>query len=147
MIIEPMSWLYAGIGGVLIGIASLILLLFNGRIAGISGITGTMLLKPAGDTLWRMLFVLGMVLGGVVLLFAYPQAFPSAEGSTRSTGALVLAGVLVGVGTRMGSGCTSGHGVCGMSRLSPRSFAATGTFMLIGGIVVAIITHAFGGTV
>lgn len=147
MIIEPMSWLYAAIGGVLIGIASLMLLLFNGRIAGISGITGTMLLKPQGDTLWRVLFVLGMVLGGVVLLFAFPQAFPTEAGFTRSNGALVVAGLLVGVGTRMGSGCTSGHGVCGMSRLSPRSFAATGTFMLIGGLIVAAITHLMGGTV
>ena len=82
-----------------------------------------------------------------MLLFAFPQAFPTEAGFTRSNGALVVAGLLVGVGTRMGSGCTSGHGVCGMSRFSPRSFAATGTFMLIGGLIVAAITHLMGGTV
>ena len=148
MILDYTAWLMAALGGALIGIASLLLLAFNGRIAGISGITGGLLSPNQGDTLWRALFFVGLLLGGLLLLFLYPGAFPTGpEGFTRSYPALIIAGLLVGFGTRLGSGCTSGHGVCGMSRLSPRSFAATGTFMLAGGIIAAIIRHAFGGAI
>jgi uncharacterized membrane protein YedE/YeeE len=147
MIVDTTSWILAGVGGILIGLASVLLLYFNGRIAGISGITGGMLLRPRGDTVWRLLFLAGMVAGGIGLLIFYPQAFPEAEGFTRSYGALVAAGLLVGFGTRLGSGCTSGHGVCGMSRLSPRSFVATGTFMLAGAIIVGFVRHALGGAI
>jgi len=148
MIIDTTAWLLAAFGGVLIGLASVALLYFNGRIAGISGITGGMLLRPQGDTLWRALFFVGLVLGGVALTMFYPDAFPSAgEGPERSYGALIVAGVLVGVGTRMGSGCTSGHGICGLSRFSPRSLAATAGFMLTGALIVGLVRAAFGGII
>lgn len=133
----------ATIGGILIGLASLGLLYFNGRIAGISGIVGGLLQPNRGDILWRALFVVGLFTGGLVLLLAYPSAFPS-EVETSTLG-LIAAGLLVGIGTRIGSGCTSGHGVCGMSRLSPRSFVATLTFMAAGAVTVFIVRVAFGG--
>lgn len=148
MIIDTTAWLMAAIGGILIGLASVALLLFNGRIAGISGITGGMLLRPQGDTLWRALFFGGLILGGLVLTLVYPDAFPSAgEGPARSYGALVVAGLLVGFGTRMGSGCTSGHGICGLSRFSPRSLVATGSFMFAGAVIVGVVRAAFGGVI
>lgn len=131
------------IGGVLIGLASIMLMLFNGRIAGISGITGGLLAPKRGDTAWRGAFVGGLIAGGIALRMFYPEAFP-AEVKT-SLPALVVAGLLVGIGTRMGSGCTSGHGVCGMSRLSPRSIVATLTFMATGMLTVAAVRHLFGG--
>lgn len=148
MIFDTTSWVLAAIGGILIGLASVALLYFNGRIAGISGITGGMLLKPQGDTLWRALFFTGLVLGGGALVMWYPEAFPVAgEGPTRSYGALMAAGLLVGVGTRMGSGCTSGHGICGLSRFSPRSLVATGSFMLMGAVTVGVVRSVFGGVI
>lgn len=148
MIIDTTAWLLAALGGVLVGLASVALLYFNGRIAGISGITGGMLLRPQGDMLWRALFFVGLILGGVALTMFYPEAFPSmGEGPERSYGALVVAGVLVGVGTRMGSGCTSGHGICGLSRFSPRSLAATASFMFTGAVIVGLVRAAFGGVI
>jgi uncharacterized protein len=137
------SAVLATIGGILIGLASLGLLVFNGRIAGISGIVGGLLQPAQGDVLWRAMFVAGLVAGGIVLLLAYPAAFPAAV--ETSTAGLILAGVLVGVGTRIGSGCTSGHGVCGLSRFSPRSLVATLTFMAAGAVTVFIIRVAMGG--
>lgn len=127
------------VGGLMIGTASILMLWLNGRIAGISGITGGLLSPLRGDVAWRVTFVAGMVLGGVLLGAVHPGAFPS-EMSTNTLG-LVAAGLFVGFGTRLGSGCTSGHGVCGMSRMSPRSFAATGTFMLAGGVTVYVLRH------
>jgi len=127
-------------GGALIGVAAAVLLLMNGRIAGISGIVGGLLRPVAGDVAWRLAFVLGMVIAPWVyaLFAAMPAARIDAEYS-----ALIIAGLLVGVGTRYGSGCTSGHGVCGISRLSPRSAAATGAFMAAGFVTVFVVRHLF----
>ena len=132
---------YAGLaGGMLIGAAAALLLLMNGRIAGISGIVGGLLRPARGDIAWRLAFVLGMVAApSAYALFApLPGATIDAE-----SGALILAGLLVGVGTRYGAGCTSGHGVCGLSRLSPRSAIATATFMAAGFATVYVLRHVF----
>ena len=128
-------------GGVLIGIAAAMFALLNGRIAGISSVIGG-LLKPApGDVAWRAAFVVGLLSAPLVSsLFA---VLPKPQIAAPS-GALVLAGLLVGLGTRYGSGCTSGHGVCGLSRLSPRSLVATVTFMGAGFVTVYAIRHLLG---
>ncbi len=128
-------------GGVLIGVAVAMFLLLNGRIAGISGIVGG-LLKPArGDVGWRVAFIAGLLLAPAIytLVALLPQLQIDA-----SYGVLVLAGLLVGVGTRCGGGCTSGHGVCGLSRLSPRSLVATLVFMGAGFATVFVARHLFG---
>ena len=125
-------------GGVLIGLAAAIFVLLNGRIAGISGILGGLLRPVAGDIGWRLAFVGGLIAAPLVWrMFATVPTPPIDAG----TGALVLAGLLVGVGTRYGGGCTSGHGVCGISRLSPRSLAATATFMAAGFVTVYVLRH------
>ncbi|NBV50043.1 YeeE/YedE family protein [bacterium] len=120
----------AFLGGLLIGLSALLMLVFNGRILGVSGILGGVLNSNSRSELWRYFFFAGMLLGGVVLRFTLPNAFENTL--ERSDFSLVIAGVLVGWGTRLGSGCTSGHGICGVSRLSPRSLLATVTFMLFG---------------
>jgi len=131
-------------GGMLIGLSATIMLLYFGRITGITGIVAGLMDKRApGDVLWRALFVAGLVTGGVVAGFVMPQAF--AVSIDRSAWAIVAAGLLVGFGTRLGSGCTSGHGVCGISRLSPRSLVATGTFVAVGMATVYVISRVFGG--
>ncbi len=135
------------IGGILIGISSALLLMFNGRIAGISGITGA-LIEPstgAGERGWRIAFVLGLVVTGFIAAIVSPTAFESTI--DRSTVAIVLAGLAVGFGTRTGSGCTSGHGVCGLGRLSGRSLAAVLTFITTGAITVFVVRTVFGGSV
>ncbi|WP_428266771.1 YeeE/YedE family protein [Haliangium sp.] len=137
------SFLAAAAGGVLIGLASILLLLGSGRIAGISGILGGALRPRAGDTTWRVLFLAGLVVGGAIMLALRPEAF--AFEVDRSLFAIAGAGLLVGFGTRLGSGCTSGHGVCGMSRLSPRSLVATVAFMAAGAVTVVLINRIFGG--
>ncbi len=124
------------LGGALIGIAASLLLVLGGRIAGISGILGG-LYPPRRDQIgWRGSFVLGLLVGGLVLLVLLPSAFGPLPG--RSFVTLAIAGVLVGVGSQLGNGCTSGHGVCGLSRLSARSLAATITFITTGVIAVAL---------
>ena len=128
-------------GGVLIGIATALFLLFNGRIAGISGILGGLLRPMAGDVGWRMAFVLGLV--GAPLIYTLATPLPAVRVDATVT-TLVVAGLLVGVGTRYGSGCTSGHGVCGLSRLSLRSMVATASFMLAGFVTVFIVRHLIG---
>lgn len=130
-------------GGLLIGLASAGMLVLNGRIAGISGITGGALKLPRGDLLWRILFVAGLLVGG----FAYHAMSPGAFAMTleRSTAALVAAGLLVGFGTQMGNGCTSGHGICGLSRFSIRSLVAVGAFMATAAATVFVVTRFFGG--
>jgi uncharacterized membrane protein YedE/YeeE len=128
-------------GGVLIGVAAAMLVLLNGRIAGISGILSGLLKPVKGDISWRVAFVLGLVASP--LLYALFAVVPTPH-IDASWGALVLAGLLVGVGTRYGSGCTSGHGVCGLSRLSPRSLAATVAFMGAGFVTVFVIRHLLG---
>ena len=135
--------LYATAGGGLIGLSASSMLLLNGRIAGISGIVGGALDLPRGDMLWRLLFIAGLLLGGAALLLVSPAFF--AVDIERSTIAVAVAGLLVGIGVRLGSGCTSGHGVCGLSRFSPRSLVATVTFMAAGAAVAAVVTNVFGG--
>lgn len=128
-------------GGVLIGLAAAMFALLNGRIAGISGVLGGLLNPAKGDIAWRVAFIAGLVLAPLAyLLWA---AWPATQ-IDAGWGALVLAGLLVGVGTRYGSGCTSGHGVCGLSRLSPRSLVATLTFMGAGFVTVFVLRHLLG---
>jgi uncharacterized membrane protein YedE/YeeE len=128
-------------GGVLIGIAAAMFALLNGRVAGISGVIGGLLKPTAGDVAWRAAFVVGLV--GSPLLYALFAVVPKPQ-IAAEYGALGLAGLMVGVGTRYGSGCTSGHGVCGLSRLSPRSLAATVTFMAAGFVTVFVTRHLLG---
>ncbi|MGR5499990.1 YeeE/YedE family protein [Vibrio sp. DNB22_10_4] len=126
------------LGGMLLGVSATLLLLFNGKIAGISGIVGRIYKGRKGDTSWRILFVLGMILGGVVSAKALNIA-PVAM--VVSTPLVLVAGVLVGIGTKLGNGCTSGHGICGMGRLSKRSIAATMTFMAVAMATTTIMLH------
>jgi uncharacterized membrane protein YedE/YeeE len=135
----------AALGGALIGLATAVLLLANGRIAGVSGIIGQTLWPAAGESRgWRIAFILGLPLGAaVVSLFSGGLTTQIAA----SPMVLIVAGMLVGFGTRLGSGCTSGHGICGMSRGSPRSIVATLTFMAAGGACVFIVRHLLKGAV
>ena len=128
-------------GGALIGIAAAMFVLLNGRIAGISGVVGGLFKPVKGDMAWRAAFVIGLI--GAPLVYALFGALPVPR-IDASYGALVLAGLLVGVGTRYGSGCTSGHGVCGLARLSPRSLVATAAFMGAGFATVFVARHGFG---
>jgi len=131
------------LGGGLIGLAAAMLLLFSGRIAGISGILGGFFTAKRNDMGWRAFFLAGLLIGGVVMLALQPERFTFTL--DRSLVSMALAGVIVGFGTRLGNGCTSGHGVCGVSRLSKRSIVATATFMGAGAITVFIINHVLGG--
>lgn len=129
-------------GGALIGLAAVVLMATIGRIAGISGIAGGLLQNTAGDRSWRWLFVGGLI-GGVALHeLLRPDSFALREGFPPWL--LIVGGLIVGIGTRMGSGCTSGHGVCGLSRLSARSLVATLTFMFTAAVTVAVVRHGFG---
>jgi uncharacterized membrane protein YedE/YeeE len=128
-------------GGVLLGIASALFILVNGRILGISGILGGLLSPKRGDAGWRIAFLLGMLAAPATLLLLAPAGFISPPRIDAGYAAIVIAGLLVGYGTRLGSGCTSGHGVCGISRLSPRSLVATGAFMAAGFAIVFVIRH------
>jgi uncharacterized protein len=128
-------------GGILIGLSAAMLVLLNGRIAGISGIVGGLLQPRAGDVSWRATFVAGLVLSPFVYQLFEPLPQLRIDASTAT---LVLAGLLVGIGTRYGSGCTSGHGVCGLARRSPRSLTATLTFMAAGFATVFVIRHVAG---
>lgn len=127
------------IGGMLIGLASAILMLGRGRIAGISGIFEGILRPTKGDFLWRVIFILGLSFGGLFMSFIMPERF-NLE-SSRSLEMIGLAGLLVGIGVHIGCGCTSGHGICGISRFSVRSLVAVPTFMLSGAVVVWLINH------
>jgi uncharacterized protein len=124
------------VGGALIGLAASLLLLASGRIAGISGMIGGLLVRTRGDVLWRVLFLSGLVIAGLVALAVAPESITR---SPRGWIALALAGTLVGIGTRLGNGCTSGHGVCGLSRLSTRSLIATLTFISTGAATVTLV--------
>ena len=126
-------------GGVLIGAACAALWLFGGRIAGVSGIAGTLVSpgQPTEERRWRALFLAGLVVGGAIYAWLVPAAFAFTTG--RSSLALVAAGLLVGVGTSLGNGCTSGHGVCGVGRLSPRSIVATAVFVATGMATVFVL--------
>ncbi|WP_372844827.1 YeeE/YedE family protein [Psychrobacter sp.] len=128
------------VGGLLLGLSTVVLLLGIGRIAGISGIFSS-LLKPKDIEVWQVLFILGLIVSP--LLYSLVRPLPDIE-ITTSLPLLIGAGILVGFGTRLGSGCTSGHGICGNARLSPRSLAATVTFMLFGIITVYVGRHVLG---
>jgi uncharacterized membrane protein YedE/YeeE len=127
----------SSIGGLLIGLSAAGLLLWNGEIAGISGIVGGAVAPSDGDRSWRLAFLAGLVIGGAAFAVAWPAAFGAPEGGALR---LVVAGLLVGFGTRLGSGCTSGHGVCGIARRSLRSIVATMAFMAAA-FVTVLLTH------
>jgi uncharacterized membrane protein YedE/YeeE len=129
------------VGGALIGLAASLLLVAAGRIAGISGITGGLLFPARGDVRWRALFLLGLVATGIAAALFAPGSIGN---SPRSLPTLAAAGLLVGIGTRLGNGCTSGHGVCGISRLAPRSISATMVFMATGMLSV-LLARWLGG--
>jgi uncharacterized membrane protein YedE/YeeE len=131
------------IGGALIGLATAFLFLSLGRNAGISGIAGGITDLKKGDVQWRVLFVLGLVAGGAVTRFFRPEAADVTL--PLALPGLLTAGFLVGFGARLGSGCTSGHGICGLARLSPRGLAATVCFMAAGGATVYVMRHLLGG--
>jgi len=135
------QWMTALVGGVLIGLAATLLLWLTGRIAGISGIASGVLLPKRGDTAWRVAFLLGLIAAGGLYMTMVPGAPQPRVDFSRA--GLVLAGLLVGFGTRMGNGCTSGHGVCGLGRLSPRSLAAVVTFMATAIVTTFLIRHAW----
>jgi uncharacterized membrane protein YedE/YeeE len=130
------------LGGMLIGFSASLLLLMQGRVFGISGILGGVLLPKKGDILWRIAVLLGFLGAGIILRIFLPESM--AVDAKGSLGRMIVAGLLVGFGTQLGSGCTSGHGVCGISRLSPRSILATITFIGSGMMVVAVV-RALGG--
>jgi uncharacterized membrane protein YedE/YeeE len=131
------------VGGALIGLAASLLLLGSGRVAGVSGMVAGVLLGPNAERGWRAWFLGGLVLAGLVLGLLLPG---SVSPSPRALGLLALAGVLVGFGTRMGGGCTSGHGVCGISRLSMRSVIATAIFVAAGMLTASLLHLARGGS-
>ncbi|MEY4266159.1 MAG: hypothetical protein RIS90_694 [Pseudomonadota bacterium] len=130
-------------GGLVLGLAAAMFILLNGRVLGISGILGGLLSPRMGDIGWRLAFLLGMAAAPTVFGWLAPAGFPAAPRIEAGYGLIVLAGLLVGLGTRYGSGCTSGHGVCGLSRLSPRSLVATLSFMGAGFAIVFVIRHLF----
>ena len=127
-------------GGIVLGLASAMFILFNGRVLGISGIVGGLLRPKTRDIVWRLSFLLGMLVApSLYVAFIGPM-----QASIDASWAMVIvAGLLVGIGTRYGSGCTSGHGVCGLSRMSPRSLVATLSFMAAGFLTVFLLRHAF----
>lgn len=133
------EWLYALLGGFLIGISATILLVTHSRIAGVSGILHGLLTRPAADGFWQLWFILGLLAAGFGFHHFYPNMFPAAIEAPPTT--LVIAGLLVGFGTKIGSGCTSGHGVCGISRFSFRSVVATMVFMAAGIATVYVTKH------
>ncbi|RVU45413.1 YeeE/YedE family protein [Rubrivivax rivuli] len=130
-------------GGVLLGVASALFILLNGRVLGISGIVGGLLRPRAGDTTWRLAFLAGLMAAPLVYGLLAPAGFVQAPRIDAGYGLVAIAGLLVGVGTRYGAGCTSGHGVCGLSRLSPRSLVATLSFMAAGFAIVFVARHLF----
>ncbi|MBW6389749.1 YeeE/YedE family protein [Billgrantia antri] len=141
------------VGGVLIGLSAVWLMATLGRIAGISGIVGSLVTTlPRGDSGWRIAFVLGLV-SGPLLLMALGRGLGNVAGApgevvgqpAGGVGLMLVAGLLVGVGTGLGSGCTSGHGVCGLARLSPRSMVATVTFLICAMVTVYVVRHVIGG--
>lgn len=141
---ENFTPLTALLGGLLIGLSATLLLLFNGRIAGVSGILSGIFVQPRGDRLWRLMFVLGMVISGALYQWWSGGVFQ--EYRAVSLPLMIIGAFLVGFGTRMGGGCTSGHGVCGIGRVSPRSIVATLVFMGFGFVTVFVLRHVLGGT-
>lgn len=140
---ENFTPISALLGGALIGLGVVVLMLANGRIAGISGIVGGVVQPDGPEWRWRLGFVAGLVGGAALAMLA--GFGPASIAVTGSLPLLIGGGLLVGFGTRLGSGCTSGHGVCGLARLSPRSLAATGIFMATGAATVFVMRHVLGG--
>lgn len=140
---ETFTPISALVGGVLIGLASGAVLVFQRRIAGISGICGALLSPVRGDVAWRVAFTVALVATGLVLARVVPAQLDLS--ALPSLGLVAVAGVLVGFGTRLGNGCTSGHGVCGIARLSRRSIVATLTFMATAAATVFVMRHVLGG--
>ena len=140
---DTFSPVSAAIGGALIGLSAVLLMALNGRIAGISGVFSGTMFAESGDRAWRVLFVIGLMSGPLVYMAATGQRPPFEI--TSNTALIILGGLLVGFGTRLGSGCTSGHGVCGLSRLSPRSMVSVALFMGAGMATVAIAKAVLGG--
>ena len=133
----------AAVGGALIGLSAVLLMLFTGRIAGVSGIFDGLINPQTSDRTWRVAFIAGLVAApAAAVLVGYHVPMPQMPDSYMT---IVVGGLLVGFGARLGSGCTSGHGICGIARLSQRSIAATGVFMAAAIIVVALTHHVFGG--
>lgn len=140
---ENFTPISASIGGVLIGLAAVLLMVLNGRIAGISGVFSGSVFAERGDKFWRAAFVLGLI--AAPALWALSKGDPPPFEITENWALIIAGGLLVGFGTRLGSGCTSGHGVCGLSRLSPRSMASVVLFMGAGMATVAIAKSVLGG--
>ena len=140
---ENFTPISALIGGALIGLSAALLLWFNGRIAGISGILNGLLFRQPGDTSWRLLFLIGLISGSGIYISLFPDDLINAR-TNLPVAMVALGGFLVGFGTRMGGGCTSGHGVCGLGRLSIRGFVATVTFLFAGMVTVYLARHILG---
>jgi uncharacterized membrane protein YedE/YeeE len=136
------SILSALAGGAILGVSASLLLLFSGRVAGISGIVGRILTRPEGDTGWRLTFLAGLLVGGAILAAFLPSSLHAPTG--RSLPLIVFAGLMVGFGTRLGNGCTSGHGICGLTRFSGRSAVATLSFMFTGFLTASMFGLFFG---
>jgi uncharacterized membrane protein YedE/YeeE len=130
-------------GGLLLGVSAAMFILVNGRVLGISGIVGGLLVPKKGDAGWRIAFLLGMAVSPLIFRMLMPPDMVQAPRIDAGYLSVVVAGLLVGLGTRYGSGCTSGHGVCGLSRMSPRSLLATITFMATGFLTVFVLRHLF----
>jgi uncharacterized membrane protein YedE/YeeE len=126
-------------GGIVIGIASILMLIAFGRIAGIAGIIGSFINLPKNDSLWRFSFLFGIISSGFIFSNFINFKYLSNELNSQNIYIIILAGLLVGFGTRLGSGCTSGHGICGISRLSPRSIISTLTFLIVAILTVFVI--------
>lgn len=145
LVVDVESWVRAAGGGALIGLAAALMIVLNGRIAGVSGVVGGLILdRKPGEMSWRALFLAGMVGGAMLVAVLRPESgHPVLQVGWLG---MLGAGLVVGYGTRMGSGCTSGHGVCGVGRLSRRSLVATATFMAAGFLTVFVTHHLAGGS-
>ena len=131
------------LGGVLLGVSAVILLLLNGKIAGISGVLNGLLIPKRGETFWRVLFIIGMMAGGLMGVIWFGAVIPELNPDLKSSNIIQfsVAGLFVGLGTYIGNGCTSGHGICGIGRLSKRSMVATSIFMLVAAVTVFVRLH------
>jgi uncharacterized membrane protein YedE/YeeE len=143
--VEGFTPVSALVGGVLIGVSAAAMLVLTGRIAGISGVVGGLFRRVPGEAGWRIAFLFGLLSAGILTRAVHPRAFE--DSVQRHTASLVVAGLLVGVGTSLGNGCTSGHGVCGVGRLSRRSIVATVVFMATGVLAAWICNHVLQGSV
>ena len=145
MLVDTQAFMLAAAGGALIGLSAVLLMWLNGRVLGVSGLVGGILAFRSDDRLLRVMFLAGVVLAGLVGAALWPTTNPGA--ATSNVALLIVGGFVVGLGTRLGSGCTSGHGVCGIGRLSKRSTVATVTFMATAAITVFIVNEVLGGAV